>query len=728
MALKTAATSCRIALIWLAISYGALQGSSYEWLETARIFLIDAYQYPFAPRLEFEAEAIAEVMARMNVNTVRMATMGKYATIQGVRFSTHHGQGERDLLKEMIEACKPRGIRVVPYISTGHKLAWSMVTETYPEYAHQPSPGARPSRSHMYAGEDHGTVCWNTPYRKAYLDLVEHVVRDYEIDGIYFDTWKAFYFYPEPGTCYCPGCREGFRRATGLEIPYEEKLEDYSREELAVIDRYHAWYQDELVSILAQVRSIVKKYRDIPLIYNINDPEKITTEDPRVIANMDAFLYERGRSLLERAEGVSLARAAGLAIWPYVGSYDNWPRTIHNGLDYQQEIFTTAVFGGGPIISQPYAFLNQPDKRWIVADAFKLLDTRQEFFRQFVNLPHVAVVYGFRNPPGHARKGWWWEADVRSSTLGAFAACLYRHIQVSSVLENLLDRPEEMKKYKVLYLADIPYLSPQRVQNIELFVEQGGALIASYATSLYDARGRKNGRFGLEKLIGVRPLQSDSPLQEKIENYTTMVGGPNDLYLRVEKPAADKFAEWPDRLVPLWFYEPVEALDGAEVVADIVTGDGLAPLLPGLVVSRHGKGKVAYLASSLESLFIGSNIQELADFLASVIDYVAAEPPPYLVEGPECLIANMTVRGNMCVLHLVNWTGNKLERNWANEYYLAPLENIRLLIRVPDGKTVGNVQTLAEGDYRVRDLGRQLEVILPKMGAYQAVAVTFKEP
>jgi Hypothetical glycosyl hydrolase 6 len=718
--------NCWIALIWLACSFGNLHAGSYDWLETARIFLIDAYQHPFAPVLEFDAEAIAETMEQMHVNTVRMSTMGKYATIQGVRFATHPDQGQRDLLREMIAACKPRGIRVVPYISTGHKLAWSMVTELYPEYAHQPAPGAEPSRSHMYVGEDHGTVCWNTGYRDAYLDLIEHVVRNYEIDGIYFDTWKSFYFYPQPRTCYCPGCRNGFRKTSGLEIPYRENRNDYSAEELEVIERYHRWYQDELVTILKQVRRIVKKYRDIPLIYNINDPEKITREDSRIIKNMDAFLYERGNSLLERAEGVSLSRAASLAIWPYVGSYDNWPRTIHNGLDFQQEIYTTAMFGGGPIISQPYAFVEQPEQRFVVAEPFATLARNEHFFSGFENKPYVAVVYGFRSPPGHAERGWWWQADVRSSTLGAFAACLYRHIQVSSVLDDILDDPERLERYKILYLADIPYLSPQRVKNIKKFVEQGGGLVASYSASLYNASGKREERFGLEELIKVRPLQPEGTLQETIENYTTMVGGPNDLYLKVNDSAHEDLDEWAGRLIPLWYYEPVEVTGGAARVADIVTGDGSRPILPGLVVSSFGKGKAAYLASSLESLYLGSNMKELADFIGSVIRLVAPEEPPYHLDGPECLIANMTTAGDTSVIHLTNCTGNKFERRWVNEYYVAPVTNVCLRLRVPEGKSVIGITTLVESDFERNDRGRVLELILHRVETYQAVAVTFK--
>jgi hypothetical protein len=212
-----------------------------DWLQTARVFLIDAYYPPMAPEMEFDAEALAETMKAMNVNTVRMATMGKYATIQGVRFTRHPDQGERDLLAEMISACKPRGIRIVPYISTGHKLAWSMVTEDYPEYAQRTRPGGGPQRSHMFVGEDHGTICWNTPYRQAFMNLVEHVVRDYDVAGVYFDTWRPHYFWPRMKVCYCDGCRRGFQEASDQKLPWRENSKDYTQKELALIDKYHQW-------------------------------------------------------------------------------------------------------------------------------------------------------------------------------------------------------------------------------------------------------------------------------------------------------------------------------------------------------------------------------------------------------------------------------------------------------------------------------------------------------
>ena len=71
----------------------ATSAADLNWIRTARVFLIDAYQPPFAPKLEYDAEALARTMVEMHANTVRISTMGKYATIQGVRFSTYPDLG-----------------------------------------------------------------------------------------------------------------------------------------------------------------------------------------------------------------------------------------------------------------------------------------------------------------------------------------------------------------------------------------------------------------------------------------------------------------------------------------------------------------------------------------------------------------------------------------------------------------------------------------------------------
>jgi len=699
----------------------------FEWIRTARVFLVDAYLPPFVPKLEYDAELLAQTMEDMHANVVRIGTMGKYATIQGIRFSTHPDQGNRDLLKETIAACKPRGIRVVPYISTGHKLAYSMISNDYPEYARQKYPNAPPERRQMFVGEDLATVCWMTPYRQAYWDYVEHVVRDYDIDGMYFDTWWIFNFWGGMKVCYCDGCQKGFLAYSGKKLPYHENEQDYTEEELALIEEYQDWYWEDYIGFIYKLKDMIKSYKDVPIIFNIVNPKKIAKLDPRIIPLNDAVLYERGQTILERAEGVSLALSLGFGVWPYVGVYNQWPRVIYNGYLYQQQILINAMFGAGSIVAQPYAYTAQTENRRYVSDPFRLIETHENDFVGFRNYPFVAVVYGLEGPKQLEQDNWWWPTNSRTASLGAFAGCLYNHIQVSSIHEKVLDDPDLLSKYRVLYLADIMRLNQKQIENVKDFVREGGGLVASFGTSLYDNDMKEQQQFGLEELIHVHPLEHTAELDSLMDWYDCMLGGPDDLYLLANNQNSAKLGQyWENRLVPLWFYKPVRVMPGGTVLMDIVTGDGHNPILPGLVISNYGKGKVIYSASALESLYFGDRPYILGDLIRTMVGLVEPEPAPYTLEAPASLITNLTQKENRWVIHLTNWTGNKFEKDRINEYYLAPVENVRLQIHIPEGKKVSNVSTLVKADFKKKITGQNLEMFFPRIESYQAVEVDFE--
>ena len=88
------------------------------------------------------------------------------------------------------------------------------------------------------------------------------------------------------------------------------------------------------------------------------------------------------------------------------------------------------------------------------------------------------------------------------------------------------------------------------------------------------------------------------------------------------------------------------SLGGGAVAADMVVGTGNEPVVPGLVVARYGKGKVAYIAAEVGAMYLQTGIRELSDLIRDVIEYVSPEGVPYEIEAPiASLITNMTVNG-----------------------------------------------------------------------------------
>lgn len=691
----------------------------YDWISHARIFIIDGYTYPLMPKLEFDAEKLAETMADMHANVLRIATSG-YCDwlIPGTQFKTSAYLGDRDILDECIKACKPRGIKVVPYLRTGGPIRTEIMD---PEWVQRITPDGKPC-SYWDLGDMASPTCWNTSYRDAFYDYVKIIVNKYDIDGIYFDSWFPFYGFNGP-VCYCEGCKRGFRKASGKEIPYKANPKDYTPEELKDIESYRTWYRNELAGIFTVAKKIVKSYKDIPLIYNINNPSRIINEDTSILNGSDAFLYERGRTMAERAEGVSLATAHGLAVWPYAGTYDPFPRIPHYNHELVQEIYTTVAFGGSPVLYHTYFFAEHPESRGLVRDAFTILDRNDMFVKGFRSDEFCAVVWSNTDPPGHEVKAFVWNNNARMNSLGAFTACMNSHIQVSSLLQMDLDNFDILKKYKVLYLPDICYLSDKQVENITRFVEEGGGLVMTYATSLYNEKGERRTDFALGSLAKIRYKKPDEGLSVKISKHQTY-GGVWDLYLKTRQGQEIIKSPLAGRLIPTHLYETVEVLPGGKIVADLVSGTGEEPIVPGLIVSGYGKGKVAYLAGASDALYYQTSMKELSDLMTDVIKYVSPSELPYEIEAPRnALISNMTVNGNTRVFHLINWSGSKDEKMLQNVYYIPSLEDIKIRFRIPEGKKVREIKLFVPGEFSQKKSGDILSVNILKLNNYQGVII-----
>ena len=109
-------------------------------------------------------------------------------------------------------------------------------------------------------GEKSSAVCWNTPYRNAFFELVRTVVSKYDVDGADFDSWLPFYSF-NGQICYCEGCRKGFKKSEGKEIPYKEKGDKYTSDEIKTIDRYREWYVDQMYEAFRETSTLLNRIR-----------------------------------------------------------------------------------------------------------------------------------------------------------------------------------------------------------------------------------------------------------------------------------------------------------------------------------------------------------------------------------------------------------------------------------------------------------------------------------
>ncbi|HET9434845.1 MAG TPA: hypothetical protein VFO37_13850, partial [Chitinophagaceae bacterium] len=179
-----------------------------------------------------------------------------------------------------------------------------------------------------------------------------------------------------------------------------------------------------------------------------------------------------------------------------------------------------------------------------------------------------------------------------------------------------------------------------------------------------------------------------------------------------------------DGLIPTHLYERVDVLAGGTVAADMVVGTGNEPVAPGLVVSSYGKGKVAYIAAEVGAMYLQTGIRELSDLIRDVIEYVSPERASYEIEAPiASLITNMTMNGNKMVFHLINRTASNQERMWQNIYYIPPIENVKIKVRIPDGKKIKNITPFLPVAVSQKRENNFLEITLSRIEKYQAIVI-----
>ena len=130
------------------------------------------------------------------------------------------------------------------------------------------------------------------------------------------------------------------------------------------------------------------------------------------------------------------------------------------------------------------------------------------------------------------------------------------------VHDRLLD-PEHIDRFKTLILPNIAALSTQQCDQLRAFVEQGGSIVATYETSLYDEWGVRRNDFGLASLFGVSFAGNEQgPLLNS--------------YLSLEKDPAT--GQYPPLLAG--FEDATRIINGTHCVTVTPLGDtGYSPLL-----------------------------------------------------------------------------------------------------------------------------------------------------
>ena len=223
--------------------------------------------------------------------------------------------------------------------------------------------------------------------------------------------------------------------------------------------------------------------------------------------------------------------------------------------------------------------------------------------------------------------------------LGMYQALIEARMPFELVHEAFLT-PDRLDRFKVLVLADAAALSDAQCEAIRRYVDRGGSVVATFASSLYDEWGQQRKDFGLADVFGVSFAgRIEGPMQNSYLNldpdpstktHHAVLRGLEDApriingVFRVEVRPTREFPS-PITLVPSYPDLPME--DVYPRVPRTQTRE--------LYLRELGRGRVAYIPWDIDRTFWEVLSPDHGRLLRNVLTWAMnQEPAPVEVDGP----------------------------------------------------------------------------------------------
>jgi hypothetical protein len=336
------------------------------------------------------------------------------------------------------------------------------------------------------------------------------------------------------------------------------------------------------------------------------------------------------------------------------------------------------------------------DSRWmpVVEQLYQWHYTNERYLRNTRPLARVAIVYSQQTAMFYGGEDA--RSKVEDPALGFYQALVEARIPFEMVHDRLLDA-EHISQFRTLILPNIAALSTAQCAQLTQFVQNGGSLIATYETSLYNEWGVRQPNFGLASLFGA--------------NFAGQVEGPMlNSYLALDRSASNAFHELlkdldgTPRIINAANQVSVTPTDTTPQPLQVIPTYPDLPMeevfpranapkgQPAVILRSAGKGRVAYLPGDIDRTFWETLNNDLARLLRNTVLWATNEPAPLTVTGKGVLDISLWEQKDSITAHLVNLTNPMLMKGPVRE--ILPISAQQVAIKIPDGRTAKQARLL----------------------------------
>ncbi|MEI6914961.1 MAG: alpha-amylase family protein, partial [Armatimonadota bacterium] len=408
---------------------------------------------------------------------------------------------------EKAENMHKLGIKVIIGMRPPVAEGWNAeAIKSHPEWWMQTKPGVPVDK------ED--SACLLSGYGDWLVKALAERVVKYHIDALTFDGWYQYKF------CACEACRTGYKNDTGFDAPKKKNGDDPNYR------RFLVWRDKKLFEKALALNKAVKAVNPeaviISWINNDADGAYPSYMPESIDCVFDMVWKEWWNSddvtsiwLNKRMRGASGDRM--VAMQPYLfarGAKDVYAGVYHgssmpmNEVLYQMHEILT--MGEVPILwNGARTGMKPADWEKIVQDWVDYLP----YVHNTKTLKYAACLDSFTSlqmSKADANGTFHGDPDKITNPRGGITrALLEAHIPFDVISEHNVSL-ETLSQYKVIVLPNTYCMSDRIAGVLRDYVAQGGGLVASYETSLYDDMGDRRKDFALADVFGASYLSTQA--------------------------------------------------------------------------------------------------------------------------------------------------------------------------------------------------------------------------
>lgn len=662
--------------------------------------------------VRFDAEQFASTLENARVDSITCFAKCHHGMFyyRSKKFESriHPGLHGRDLLREQIEACHRRGIRVPVYIS----VQWDHLTAMeHPEWLCVDINGAI-----IGAGEENGvqspceagfyyTLCVNSPYRDLLKEQVKDVLQTLpEVDGLFFDI-----VLPQP--CVCNHCKAGMLK-TGLKPHLEADRMRYARQ---MINAFEA-------DMTAFIRSY---HKTCSIFYNSSHIGTGHRE------SKDAYTHFELESLPSGPWGymdfpvtVRFARNLGLDCLAHTGKFHTAWGDFHsfkNLAALEFECFNMLSLNAKCLIGdqlEPNGALSKPVYD-LIGSVYARVEEKEPWCRGARAVTDIGVLtpeefYG-------AAAG-----SLPQSLLG-----VSRMLQESGHQFDVIDSQSDFGLYKLIVLPDDILTNAPVAQKITDYLKSGGAVIASFKSGMNEQGDFELHALAVQKCAEVTRDPQGNPVSGRVyyrNDYADYIlpegeigeGLPateHVMYIKGLEVEAQKGAQVLAYCVQPYFNRTYEHFCSHKQTPSSGKRGGCAVVKNGCAI---------YFAHPIFTQYNENAPRWCKQLFLNAVDMLLAQPV-LRHDGPSTLLAtvNSQERENRWVVHLLHYIPERRCREIDIIEDVIPLYDVTLSLRKE--KKINRIELAPQGnrlEFEIR--GDRVVFTVPKIDGHQMVSVVYE--